>query len=111
MIENNVTCEIFFIINLEEIEKVENKKSKVKLYKWRLFHEIGHVFDIEGILKNEGYNKLEQYMEEYEQEIEDIIRKIDNREISEKEGNKKYNQLKREREATKFGKQLFRIYK
>lgn len=117
--ENVLTYGICMIIDdkvvAEETDKIIMKKNKIKdekhLMFYILYHEYGHLIEIEEILKEKGEEGLEVSMEEYDLKVEELMEKFFYGEITEKEMDKKYRELKKEEYADSFANKIYELRK
>jgi hypothetical protein len=80
----------------EDLEKVGVSLHHV------LAHEYKHVIDISEIWKLDGDEICKDTLEAWENEIEDIMEKMDEGLLTEEEGKAEYKKIKFESEANKF---------
>lgn len=110
--DENIDTTIFMTINIHDsfsekdkkLLKEINSEQKEAIFYFRLFHEFGHLVQMNEFYKKGGIQYIKDEMKNYEKEVEMIHKKIENEELSEKEAMKEYENLIWEKFADDFAK-------
>lgn len=77
------------------------------VYFFMLYHEYGHIWEIEQLSYKVGFEKAMEYMKQYERDVNDLLDKREEALITEDELNHQYENLSPELFAEKFAVATF----
>lgn len=89
----------------------KNKVNETHLYFWMLYHEYGHLVQMNETVKNKGLDALIEELNENNEEVEKIFILHEKNKISEQEADKRYRELWFEQYADNFANKIYSIKK